>query len=444
MSWLPLLILANIDLDTTTPFMNNDSFGQHAGKITMTINGNDFYEASPDTPVFLRFRLDKNTRLAETLVDVETALRRNTPINLAMSLLSTDDSKLRAPSHSLSIVRWQRGEGEFWLRVLTSSNLWVESPQGKLSPPDLYHRVQWTLGQSVDLDMAHNEPLYALGKANLEANYRQDEAVPTFLILDTSYSYLESFPDLNAKQRFDTIAFNYLTTGVLTEEFSTGIRLGDATSANFNGSDTVAIGIEESRPFFFWQNAYLKPVLRVFNPTSEQKPVVVVGRLSVSVCVTYPGSNLFSLEDIVSSEPWISLEEADEVIAQFAFQNVSGQVFSLQESQLGAEQTYLLHAGSRGEATINLANWNPESAQVVVETVTESGEINTVMELSLALIRMVHVPLDVHLTEEPTLIRLRSTQAILASVTQQYGDGEGKGWVRNIAPLPKLTEEVTF
>ena len=445
MIWIPYVLLTNIDLATTTPYIDYQSSGQRAGTITMTVNGNDFYEASPETPVFLRFRLDKGTQLAETLVDLETALRRSQPVYLAMSLLANDDSVLKAPSHTVSIVRWKQGESDFWLRIQTTSNLWVESPEGSLVPADIFHRVQWTIGQSVQSDRAHNEPLYALGKANLQANMRSQQAVPTFIILNTANSILNPLPYLNAEQNFDSIAFSYQTMGVRTEAHSYSIILGDNTPANFSGDDTIGIGVAGTDRLFLWPDLTLQPVLKVLNPTDEQQVAVVRGdRFATSVYIAEPGLNLFSLNDSGLQGRWLSMEEEDAVIAQFAYQNVSGHQFTIQESHFSAQLSFLLKGLEHGSTTLRLANAHSVTVNVVFETVDQNGNAQSTLGLSLVAGKFMTVPINAYLTDEPVLARLKCTRPIYADISQQFNGENGVGWVKSVPPLLAPEEGVTF
>jgi len=51
-------------------------------------------------------------------------------------------------------------------------------------------------------------------------------------------------PQLNSALMFDTISFDWQTVGVMDERFHSSIQLGDQTSANFSGDDTIARGFD--------------------------------------------------------------------------------------------------------------------------------------------------------------------------------------------------------
>lgn len=443
MIWFYLLLTANVEVSTSKPNIDLPSLGQRAGTITMTVTGNDFIEASLQTPVYVRVRLDKGARLAETLVDVETALWRSEPIFLAMSLLTDDDSILRAPSRTVSIARWNKGESEFWLKVQDTSSYWLETSGGILTPPDINRRVQWTIGRSVEADRAHNEPLFAQGRANLKSNERAQVATPTFLLLDTGHTILEPYPSVYSLQNIDTIGYDFQTRGVLTEEHATGIRTGDAVTANFSGDDTVGVAIKGTPRNFMWSHVSLEPILKVRNLTQEQQPAVVGGdRETVRVFVAAPGMNTFSLKG-----DWIGtslvVEEDNDVTVQLAFRNSSGHVFSLNEAQLGTGESYLVQALERGETTFHLSNPNSLKVLVGIDTMGVDGNAYQIAGLELGPGESAAVPVNIDLSE---LVRanVNCIYPIYSAVVQHHDAGDGVGWVRSVSSLPMAQADEGF
>ncbi len=443
MMWLPFILIVNVDITTTRPNIDYRSYGQRAGTMTMTVNGHEFFEASPQTPVFVRIRLNKGARLAETLVDVETALWRNEPIFLAMSLLADDDSILRAPAHTVSIVRWKQGEIEFWLRVQTTSSFWLED-SGNLYPPDINHRIQWTIGRSIEADRAYNEPLFAMGKANLRNNVRSLIPVPTFLLLHTAFSILEPHPNVNSMMEFDAIGFDSQTSGVLTEEHSSGILFGDGVTANFSGDDILGFGIEGTPQTFMRPPSSLTPTLNVRNPTQEQQPVILRSDGETAlVFVAEPGTNYFSLEGDWNQTSWV-VEEEDLVTVQFGFRNHSGHVFSAAEAHLGSMQKYLVQAAEPGETTLQLCNPDTVNVLVGIDTVDTDGNSYQIVALELGPRERTEVPLDSYLSRDPVLASIKSLRPIYSSVVQHHDAGNGIGWIRPVPPLISTEPEIEF
>ncbi len=109
---------------------------ERAGALSMAVTGNDFPDASPDTPVFVRLNLDQNVTLANTLVDQQSEQEHlRLPIFLALATENNDPSlRVAASTTSVSIVRWVKGEQSFWLRIMSSSQSWLEV-DGELQPP---------------------------------------------------------------------------------------------------------------------------------------------------------------------------------------------------------------------------------------------------------------------------------------------------------------------
>ncbi|MCB1042466.1 MAG: hypothetical protein KDC35_05995 [Acidobacteria bacterium] len=442
MIFVALFVLANVELTSTVPEVNVRSLGQRAGTITMTVNGNDFFEASPETPVFIRIRLDKGVRLSETLVDVETALSRNDPILLAMSLLASNGSVLRAPPHTVSIVRWHKDEGEFWLKVQATSSRWIESPDGTLLPPDVNRRVQWTIGQAVEGDRAQNEPLFAMGLANLTANTRNEGAVSTFILVNTQPSIVEANQGTQSELNFDTIAFDRQTIGVTTEDHSSGIRTGDDTSANFSGHDTVGIAVEEVREQVLWPETTLQPTLRVFNPTTEHRPIIVRGNDEATwVREIGPGVNFFSLEDLAISGRSLIFDEHDELVTHLMLQNSSDHLLSMDTSTRNTDHRFLIRA--QGETVLLLVNPNHGAATQITFAISDpSGEVLFAEVLEIGPGEKLEHPLNTYLTAEEVLVRIQGIDPVHASITQFVDRGDGVGWIRSIPPLPDIDDQV--
>jgi hypothetical protein len=252
------MVFANVDLRTNIQDIYYRGTCEEAGAVTMSVNGDDFFEASTETPVFIRVRLDKGGLLCDTLVDYQNApLHINRPVYLAMRLEggAASNAVIAAPMETVSIVRWIGGEQELWLRVQAASTTWVDFG-GLLRPPDVQIRVAWTFGVTARNSYNRNFTEWGALRANLPANTRNTAAITsnpgfeegwaisTLFCVDVSESILTPMPQLNSELNFDTISYDYQTAGVFTEPFASSIRTGDQTSANFSGDDTIARGFD--------------------------------------------------------------------------------------------------------------------------------------------------------------------------------------------------------
>lgn len=254
------MVFANVDLRTNIRDIYYRGTCEEAGAITMSVNGNDFFEASTDTPVYIRIRLDKGGKLCDTLVDFAGVdsfggLHVNVPIYLAMRIESSSSALIGAPAGTVSIIRWVAGESELWLRVQATSSSWIDVG-GTFFPPDINRRVAWTFGITARNSWNRNNVDYAALTANLPANTNdivaitdplndsRGWAISTLICVDVSESILEPWPNLNSELNFDSISFDQQTTPPQSVEFASQIRLGDQTTANFSGDDTIARGID--------------------------------------------------------------------------------------------------------------------------------------------------------------------------------------------------------
>ncbi len=252
------MVFANVDLRTNIRDIYYRGTCEEAGAVTMSVNGNDFFEASTDTPVFIRIRLDKGGKLCDTLVDFQGidsfgGSHTNVPVYLAMRIESSSGALINAPSETVSIVRWKGGESELWIRVQSPSSTWVNQG-GFIFAPDTSRRVAWTFGLTARSSWNRNFPDFP-AFSNLPANTNdvpailaaadtRGWAVSTLFCVDVSSSILTPWPALNSELEFDTISFDSATTPPWLAEFASQINLGNQTSANFSGDDTIARGID--------------------------------------------------------------------------------------------------------------------------------------------------------------------------------------------------------
>jgi hypothetical protein len=184
-------LFAEVILDTSIADVFNRGSNELAGSITMTVNDEDFADASTSQPIFIRVTPDHKSKLAETLVDQNRVDYLSLPIYLAMKLNATSTVfTLLAHPETASIVRWVKGETNFWIRIQTSSDTWVGAGAGPLAgTPNDDASVSWTLGISAQSSDVQNPDWPA--KSNLPFNTRDpltaglpDDSTSTLLCVD--------------------------------------------------------------------------------------------------------------------------------------------------------------------------------------------------------------------------------------------------------------------
>jgi len=193
--FLALPVLADVELFTTTNDIHYEGASEQAGSLTMTINADDFADASLETPIFIRVTLSNHSVLARDLVNSQASFWRfRDPLFLALSLESdvVPGTTLQAPADTVCIVRWVAGEQAFWIRVQRSSTTWVGSPSGS-SLAKANPGVSWTLGISAR-DSFNRQSQFDETAVNLPFNSRNlsamaedlDDAVSSLLTLNLS------------------------------------------------------------------------------------------------------------------------------------------------------------------------------------------------------------------------------------------------------------------
>ncbi|CAM2008134.1 hypothetical protein [Acanthopleuribacter pedis] len=280
------MVFADVDLSTTIRDVYIRGTCEQAGVINMTVDGDDFADASSTTPVYIRLRLDHGGLLCRTLVwdhpnNPVTFTRSEiyVPMRLEEGEGNFLDSLAVNPD-ALAIVRWKAGEPEIWLRVTQSSSTWIEdnAPQTSNAPnPD--RRVSWSIGISASRSSLDNQELFLGGTANAgspparraslpfamredlyatsvingwdpttsdPASLEIDEAVSTLLCVDLSSSNLEALPapQEDSALNFDPISFDDQTRNVETGASFTNITLGQLTSVAFSDDRIIARGFD--------------------------------------------------------------------------------------------------------------------------------------------------------------------------------------------------------
>jgi len=195
---------------------------QVGGAFSVTINGNDYYEASPELPILLRIRLSNFARFQETKVGwplEDPNVSQFTPITLPMELIDAPDGfTLAAEQDSIAIVRWIAEENQIWLSFRRTSDEWIRTEQGELVPPSQNNgSIRFHVGLTELEYLEYYEPLFQANLANAPSIERwdfwqksdkaQNSNLSTQLILNMMDSDLPVCPETNCYLRADTIYF---------------------------------------------------------------------------------------------------------------------------------------------------------------------------------------------------------------------------------------------
>ena len=274
-----------------------------AGSLSFGVIGDDFPDAGPNEPVYIRITLSSDAVLAETLVDGNNP--DLPPIFLALSLETEDPSALMGTSpNAVSIVRWMAGENALWLRVTESSSDWIHYPNSFSVPPSEDLRVNMTLGVTAAESWGVNQPPFLVGLASLPANSTRPfvptmgDAASTSLYVDVSQSTLEPGGGVNSSLLIDPIAY-VGSTGVETEADPGNISVGTIAPIDFVGTSiAVAFGIEVS----------ISPAVAVQGPGPVTMQAVVDPAITI---VEYKWTDADS-GDLLSAQPMVLWEPIPE------------------------------------------------------------------------------------------------------------------------------------
>ncbi|CAM2063962.1 hypothetical protein SCOR_01265 [Sulfidibacter corallicola] len=178
------------------------------GIIFFSFEADDFSSASPETPIYLKFQLQKKARLCRTEVNQAEADRIGLdlaevylPLMLRYSGQSPEMT-VAAPGDTLSVVRWVAGEDSIWFRVSHSSSTWLRIGDA-LKPPSPEHAVEMVLGVPASEGWERHHDAFADGLANLPFATRNLEvmehdypdAVSLMLCTNLSNSTLRALPE---------------------------------------------------------------------------------------------------------------------------------------------------------------------------------------------------------------------------------------------------------
>jgi hypothetical protein len=243
-------LFADVELQTSINDVFNRGSDELAGSITMTVNDDDFTNASTLAPIFIRVTPDHGSRLADTLVDQSLPIAdyRRDPVFLAMELVSVGGAlEIAALPETVSIVRWVAGESAFWIRVQSDSDTWIRTAGGgTLFGPNEDAKVSWTLGISARSSADDNSNA---AKSNLPFNTRNafttgntDDATSTLLCVDLRSSNLET-STIESILQYDIISFD--NRADIGGGFYSG-QNGNPTGIDFTNDFRIARGKSRS------------------------------------------------------------------------------------------------------------------------------------------------------------------------------------------------------
>ncbi len=433
-------LIANVDVRTTIPFIDVQSAGTRAGIITFSVNGDDYQAASPENPIYERIRFDQGTKLAETLVDLEHATIDSEPINLVMNVEGDEGAKIHAPADTVRIVRWRKGESEFWLEVRHPSSAWIEK-DGEFISPNTGVRVTWTMGRAVEEDQVLFSSAYENGRANLPANLRGDQPQHTFFMLDTRSSILQAWPALNSEQDLDQIAF-IGSMHVRTAASPTSIIRGNQVSASFGCNCSIGRG-EFRQPIDIlpFPAVSMELGLETYNPWPESRPVVVEtldgdGLTSkVTIHIASPGLSQLRLDENteLGVPDTLLVREAEHLDIKAFARNRSGHRFHFTPSLLATHGRFPLASTDDAETWFLAYNPNQEVILVNLFLTDQSGQESWAETLSLSANALTRFHLNPYIEQNAIQnLDVRSDQPIDMSVTQQFERDEQQGWIRSV------------
>ncbi|PIE90049.1 MAG: hypothetical protein CR997_07950 [Acidobacteria bacterium] len=261
---------ANVDLRTNIQDLYYRGSCEEAGSITMSVNGNDFADATTQDPTYIRVRLTHDAVLCGNLVGnwatydgqgTQVAGFYGEPIYLAVRLEdagATGNNTIAAHPETVSIVRWIAGEQYIWLRVQSASDTWIfsTSQQAVVAPSLSNGRVAWTFGVTAAKSVQANASV----SSNLPANTRDSSytvpagcdpnypAISTLICVNLEESVLDYYPNPESTLKFDTISYKDTAWngdfGVFTAMPGVTIDKGNQIPTNYSGDDSIARGVQ--------------------------------------------------------------------------------------------------------------------------------------------------------------------------------------------------------
>lgn len=233
--WGMGLSLWAINLRTTIPDVSHEGSHEIIGICTLDIDGDEFAQASPQNPVYIRFGLQFSKGWSKTLVDLRAGAPEavNAPINLAIYPGSGFSLNPSIPVTAFQMVRLIRGERHGWLRVTSSSSNWVMEGVGLTSPSPV-HKVLVTIGIKGSLSVQSG------GSTTSGGNERADSGVLATTLLCADYQNTPNF-GAGDLEIIDFLSLDATTQGVEDGDF---VFIGSNLAIGFSNDVSIARGAD--------------------------------------------------------------------------------------------------------------------------------------------------------------------------------------------------------
>lgn len=159
---------------------------ERAGSISLTVTSDDFADASPQNPIYMRINLNQGMSLGESIGPSDD-------IYLALSLpLDFQDITVVAPPESVALVRARSGDSAIWLRIQHPTSVWLSNGQETFAPTEEYP-VTFELGTTARESVSRGDRVggnlpFNTRSASTTGNAR--DAISTILCLQLGNSDL--------------------------------------------------------------------------------------------------------------------------------------------------------------------------------------------------------------------------------------------------------------
>lgn len=221
-----------VDVRTSVADVYHEGSCELLGSFTLAVTGNAFQSASPDNPIYIRFRINQANFWSRSLVDMRDSTNVNaSPINLCLSSEGSLALNPALPAGAVQLVRFIKGEREGWIRVNypTSSWLWDD---GNTISPSAQNVVNISLGIS---------GFASIRPDGSTATGGNEFADGSGLASTEMYADYQNTPQFDAGDldELDFIAFHGDTLGV---ETGNRVVLGSNAGVTFSNDNNVARG----------------------------------------------------------------------------------------------------------------------------------------------------------------------------------------------------------
>lgn len=221
-----------INIRTTVPAVNHEGSHEIVGNITFEVNADDFAQASPGAPIYIRFTLQFSQGWSKTLVDLRPGAPSPTdqPINLAIQPSGSFSLNPAIPASAVQLVRLIEGERSAWIRISDSSSDWIQDGIG-FAPPSANQRVEFTVG------VRGGNSVLPGSNTDSDGNEWPDGTLITTLLC-VSYRDTPQF-GVGDLDQADFLALDSATVGV---EDGDSILLGNQVGIGFSNDTNIARG----------------------------------------------------------------------------------------------------------------------------------------------------------------------------------------------------------